>query len=300
MIESTIPVIVNPAAGRGAGRRLIPRLERLAESLSLPIEILCTMGPGDAGERAATLASAGAPLIGVAGGDGTISEVAGSLVGLSTAIAIIPAGTGNDLARHLGLPIDPESTIHALRRFRIIKIDMGLANETPFIVAAGAGFDAAVAEAVNRGSGLMRGSAAFAIATIRTLWGYSPTQMQVEVDGIVEEFEGYFAVIANASGYGGGMKIAPGASLFDGHLDVCCVMAAPRLSFLAAAGRVYRGRHVTHPAVLMRRGRQISVFSDPPVPVTVDGEVIHRTPLHVKVVPSALRVALPGDLKQPA
>lgn len=292
-------IIVNPAAGRGAGQKLIPQLESWAGGISPKAEVYITSGPGDARRRAEEAVREGWELVVAAGGDGTLSEVASALVDTPMLMGILPVGTGNDLARHLGLPLHPLECLRSLMSYREIPIDVGLANGIPFLVAAGTGFDAAVAEDVNRGVWFFRGSLAYAVATLRTLWRYRCTSMRIQVDDNILETFAYFTVVANARGYGGGMKIAPDASIRDGLLDVCCVKGLSRWRFLAAAGRVYRGQHVTHPAVRMLQGSSIRVESNPPVSVVVDGELRGQTPLVVTMKAGSLKLAFPEGLPLP-
>ncbi len=295
-----ILIILNPAAGRGAGKRLIPQVLIAASHAGLKVEVFSTARAGDARRRAERAVTEEWKMVVAAGGDGTLSEVASSLMDTPMVMGILPVGTGNDLARHLGLPLNALECLRALTSYKVIAIDVGLANGLPFLVAAGAGFDAAVAEEVNRGVWGLRGSLAYVVAVLRTLWRYRCTSMRVQVDESIVETKAYFTVVANARGYGGGMKIAPDASLRDARLDVCCVKALSRWRFLVAAGRVYRGQHITHPAVRMLQGSSILIQSEPPVSVVVDGEIRGQTPLVVTVKAGSLRLALPEGLPLPA
>jgi diacylglycerol kinase family enzyme len=173
-----------------------------------------------------------------------------------------------------------------------VPVDLGRAAGRPFLVAAGIGFDAAVARSVNEQPRWLRGSLAYAVAVLSTLRTYQPTLLHISVDGVTQEHLAYMAAVANIRTYGGGMRIAPNASIRDGMLDVCVVQALPRWRFLLAAGSVYRGAHVRHPAVRMYRGRTIRIQSEPPAPVVLDGELAGATPVELSVEPGGIRLAI--------
>ena len=289
--QSAIPLIVNPAAGRGAGARLASWL-RETRPMEPPFEVYCSRSLDDARDIAREMAARGCPLVVAAGGDGTAAAVADAIGGSATNMALLPVGTGNDLARHLGLPLRPGPALSALLSMASVPVDLGRAGSRPFLVAAGIGFDAAVARSVNEQPRWLRGSLAYAVAVLSTLRSYQPTLLHISVDGVTHEYLAYMAAIANIRTYGGGMRIAPNASMRDGLLDVCVVKALPRWRFLMAAGSVYRGAHVRHPAVHMFRGRTIRIQSEPPAPVVLDGELAGATPVELTVEPGGIRLAI--------
>jgi len=292
-------VILNPAAGRGRGARRRAELERLlaraAESLPEPPlwTIMETTAPGSGTAQAARAAAEGADVVAAAGGDGTYGEVVNGLVGTRARLGILPIGTGNDFARHLGLagnlPLAVQTLFHGTPR----PVDLGRTQGRWFLNVAGCGFDAVVAERVNRGFRYLHGTAAYVAAVYQSLRAFRPALLRLTIDGETRELRAMLCTIANSPSYGGGMRIAPDARVDDGLFDVCLLREAGRWEFLRAFPRVFRGAHVTHPKVAMLRARRVVVESDPPLPVLVDGEVVGTTPAEFTLAPHAIEVIVP-------
>ncbi len=265
-----------------------------AQEAGIEFEIRETDAPGAARRLAKEAARQGASVVAAAGGDGTISEVADGIADTGAALGILPLGTGNDFVRTVGisrnLPDAVNTLVHGVER----PIDVGLANGRRFINIAGCGFDAVVAERVNAGYKRLHGTSAYLAALIQGLAGFRPTPMAVTVDGETIELRAMLCSIGNAQYYGGGMRITPDARLDDGLLDVCLLGEVSIPRFLLAFPRVFKGTHVTHPAVTMLRGRKIRVEASPSMPVFVDGDLLGRTPVEFEVLPGALRLVAPA------
>jgi diacylglycerol kinase (ATP) len=305
-----VAVVLNPAAGRGQGARQRAELERrltdVAEYLShfddvppAQWRILETTAPGRGSVLAADAAAQGADVVAAAGGDGTCGEVVNGLVGTGARFGILPLGTGNDFARCLGLGTDLERAVETLFCGASKPVDLGCVQGRWFLNIAGCGFDAVVAERVNRGFRALRGTAAYLAAVYQSLRDFRPAAMRLTLDGETRELRAMLCAICNATHYGGGMRIAPGARLDDGQFDICLLSEAGKMEFLAAFPRVFRGTHVTHPKVTMLRARQVVVESDPPMPILVDGDVIGTTPAEFTIAPRALEVMAPPPVRAP-
>ncbi|AIE87519.1 diacylglycerol/lipid kinase family protein [Fimbriimonas ginsengisoli] len=284
-----ISVILNPAAGRGQAAKLVRELVgRLGP-------ILETSGPGDA-ERLARRAADDGGIVVAAGGDGTVGEVAAGIYGSDATLAILPVGTGNDFARTLGVASLPVA-LAAIDQRTAKPIDLirwrcgdagGLA-----INIAGCGFDALVAERINKGFRYLRGTSAYIAAVLTTLRSYRPAALTVIVDGETIETTVMLCAVANAKSYGGGMLVAPNAEVDDGELDLVVVEGIGKVEFLRAFPSVFKGAHLTHPRVRSIRGRSISIHAEPPLPVLSDGELVGVTPAEFEVIHNALKVVVP-------
>jgi diacylglycerol kinase (ATP) len=301
-----VVVVLNPASGRGTGRRSRPLLEAaLTRAFGVDgnlrrWEIRETTAPGSGTEIARRAAKEGAGIVAAAGGDGTYGEVVNGLVGTDACLGVLPLGTGNDFARALGLAGNLDLAARALAEGCPKPIDLGRIGERYFINIAGCGFDAAVAKRVNRanrGFRWLHGTAAYVAAVLQTLATWRAAEMCVTIDGDPMNLRAMLCCVANTPSYGGGMRIAPAARIDDGLLDVCILREAGRLEFLRAFPRVFKGTHLNHPKFFTRTARRITIQSDIPLQVLVDGDVTHATPVTFEVAPSAIRVMMPptGD-----
>lgn len=293
-------IVLNPATGRGQGARRRAELESLLARAAggLPESpswtILETTAPGSGTALAAEAAAGGADVVAAAGGDGTCGEVVNGLVGTGARLALLPLGTGNDFARHLGLAGHLPLAVQTLFCGAPRPVDLGRTQGRWFLNVAGCGFDAVVAERVNRGFRYLHGTAAYVAAVCQSLRAFRPAVLRLTIDGETRELRAMLCTIANSRSYGGGMRIAPEAQIDDGLFDVCLLREAGRIEFLRAFPRVFRGTHVTHPKVTMLRARHVVVESAPPLPVLADGEVVGTTPAEFALTPRAIEVMAPS------
>lgn len=232
----------------------------------------------------------------VVGGDGMVSLAVNLVAGTGVPIGIVPTGTGNDLARGLGLRFDDPATateelVAALER-PPRSIDVGAirhgAHRTLFACVVSAGFDAVVNERANRMT-RPRGPSRYTIALIRELATFRPRRYTITIDGVRREQRAMLVSVANNSSFGGGMRIVPHADLSDGMLDVFIVHPLSRAGLIAVFPKVFAGEHTDHPAVEFVRARNVVIDADDIV-AYADGERIGALPVEVEVVPGAVSV----------
>jgi diacylglycerol kinase (ATP) len=290
-------IIVNPTAGSGRAATLLPWIrERLAQRPDAELHV--TSRRGEAQDLAARAADDGADRVVAVGGDGTIQEVVnGVLAAVSRpGIGIVPVGSGNDLARSLGLPADPaEAWTVAIGRVTRT-LDAALATNGEglrrwFASAGGIGFDAQVAAAMSTRRGWQSGRAGYLLTTLTELRHFDNCVLRLVLDGEPLECRALLVAIANGPYYGGGMRIAPDAEPDDGWLDLCVVGDVSRITAIRQLPNLYRGTHVRHPAVSLHRARVIEVTSDGATRSHLDGEPFGTLPLNVEVHPGVLEVA---------
>ncbi len=229
----------------------------------------------------------------VAGGDGTLHHAIRGLAGSECALGIIPWGTGNDLAGALGVAREAGRAIERAVRAAPRRIDLGRAGPVPFAGAAGIGVVGDVLEFLEARSRRWRGSWLYPYALLRTLRAFVPPRVRIEFEGGGYEGKVMLAVLANSPRFGGGMRIAPDARLDDGLLSLVVVEAMPALRLLALFPRVYRGRHVGHPAVKTFRVRGATLYCDRHAKVYGDGEYLLESGpagARIEIWPGALRV----------
>ena len=233
----------------------------------------------------------------VVGGDGMVHLAANLLADTGIPLGIVPSGTGNDVARGLGIPIDDdaaaidsllESLRHPPRVIDTGRVLHGDATVTRFAGVLSAGFDAVVNERANR-MRWPRGRSRYNLALLRELAVLKPIRYRLVLDGEEMVTDALLVAVANNRSFGGGMLITPEAELDDGLLDVFVVRPMSRLAFLRIFPRVFAGTHVTDPRVSIRRARSIRIEAKGVV-AYADGERVSRLPLDIEVLPGALRV----------
>lgn len=292
-------MIVNPTAGSGRAGRLVTWLqERLARRPDARLAI--TSAAGEA-ERLASRAAGEHDRVVAVGGDGTVQEVVNGLLeasGNHAALGIVPVGSGNDLARSLRLPSEPaEAWTAAIGNVEVptdvARARSGDGRERWFASAGGIGFDAQVAAAMTHRSGWQRGRAGYLLTTVSELRRFRNRSVRITLDGEEAiERDVLLVAITNGSFYGGGMRIAPDASVHDGMLDLCIVGNVSRLTAIGQLPNLYRGTHTNHPAVEMRRGRTVEIDGDDHTLVHLDGEPFGTLPVRVEMHRAVLNVAM--------
>jgi YegS/Rv2252/BmrU family lipid kinase len=230
----------------------------------------------------------------VVSGDGLIGLVGGLLAGGSTPLGIIPGGRGNDLARVLGIPDEPEAAVDVLLADERRSIDVGEANGRRFLCIASAGFDSDANRIANEAR-LIRGRAVYAYAALRALIGWRPATFELTAGDREVRFKGYSVAIANSKAYGGGMFVAPDAELDDGQFDIVTVSGVGKLRFLVNLPKVFKGTHVENEEVEVFRAATVELAADRPFALYADGEYLTELPATVKILPCALEVIAPPD-----
>jgi diacylglycerol kinase (ATP) len=292
-------IVANPGAGRGKAARIIRELE--SPRLSPPVAgILTTSSPGDEARCAAEALARGATTIVVVGGDGTFSKVAQQVLdaGSRCALAVIPFGTGNDIAKTLGVyGATPDQVLRLAAAGNTTQIDVGRADGHYFVNTCGFGFDSSVLEATRKVR-FLKGDALYIYSALAQLFSYRG--VEVAIDGAIgrKTQTMLMAVASNGRSLGGAFRIAPSASVTDGKLDFCIVgdnNVWQRVRLFAGA---LRGTHITLPGVTTAKAATLSLtFADIPT-MEVDGELRRATSRTVKLecVPGALAVvAAPGS-----
>ena len=292
-----IAVIINPSAGRA---RRVPVHERAGLAAAIierhghRAEVFVTERPGHACDFAKAAAARGARLVVAWGGDGTINDVASALAfGQQAAMGIIPAGSGNGLARALGIDTDPARALADAVAAPPRRIDVGELGGRLFVNVAGIGFDAHVAARFNRPGNPTRGLAGYALSTARGLMSYSPRHYEIVSAGRRRSVRALFVAIANGTEFGNQIRIAPGASVDDGVLDLVVVEERSRLTTIWNMRRLLTNSIEAAPIWSCERVREATIKSDAPMAFHVDGEpVTGGTELQVRIHPAALQVCV--------
>lgn len=291
-VPRTVSLIVNPAAGGGRAGRILDEVGRALSANGLEHHIERTRSLEHARELALAAAAAG-ELAAALGGDGLIGAVAGALKGSPGILGMLPGGRGNDVPRVLGIPHDPVAACRVLATGVVRSLDLGEADGNTFIGIASCGFDSEANRIANE-SRLIRGNLVYTYGALRALVSWRPATFAVTVNGgAPRTITGYTIAAANSKAYGGGMMLAPDASLDDGLLDLVMVEHVSKARFLRLLPTVFKGEHVRQPAVHVQRARVVSIAADRPFTMYADGDPIAELPVTVRVLPSAVRVMVP-------
>jgi YegS/Rv2252/BmrU family lipid kinase len=288
-----LALIVNPVAGGGRPARALPQVQAELRARGFEQRFEYTKSLEHA--RALALEAASAGEVAVAfGGDGLISAVAGALRHTDAVMGVLPGGRGNDLCRVLGIPLKPVAACGVLGSGVQRQLDLGEAGGRTFAGIASCGFDSVVNRIANETT-IVRGSPVYGLALLRALPGWRPAEFEVTLDrGEVRRFTGYSVAAANSRQFGGGMRLAPDASLTDGLLDVVIIEDMTKLRFLRLAPTVFSGRHLRYREVSVVRGREVHISANEPFTLYADGEAIAQLPVTVRVLPAAVRMIVPA------
>ena len=294
--RAPVCLIVNPAAGGGRAGRVAPRVMGALREQELTVRREDTRDLRHARALALEAARAGEHAVAF-GGDGLAGAVADGLREVPGAVlGILPGGRGNDLARVLGIPVDPLAACAVIARGVTRPLDLGEVGGRAFVGIASAGFDSEANRIANEAPARL-GNLVYAYGALRALVSWRPVRFEVELDPPGERvaFSGYTVAAANSRTYGGGMQIAPDALLDDGLLEIVLIERVGRLRFLANLPRVFRGTHVHLREVRVLRAKEVSIESERPFELYADGDPIGTLPVRVRALRHALRVLVPSD-----
>ncbi|MBB2943996.1 diacylglycerol kinase (ATP) [Actinoplanes lutulentus] len=297
MTSSFIAVLANPSAGRGRHRGLLPGVVDALGVSGRPVRIL-DAGTGAEAELACHRAVAdGAAAVVAVGGDGTVHRALQAVAGTEVPFGVVPAGTGNDFASAVGVPMAgleaAEAIGLALREERAHRCDLARTRDAQgeqrwFCAVLAAGFDALVNERANR-MRRPRGPRRYDLAIVLELARLRARDYVITLDGVEHRFRGEIVAVGNCASYGGGMRIAPDADPTDGLLDVIFASRLGRLGVAQLKPRLRHGTHISDARVTVLRGREVRLATAGIIGYA-DGERIGALPLDITCVPGALRL----------
>jgi diacylglycerol kinase (ATP) len=234
-----------------------------------------------------------------------VNEVASGIVGLGgVELAVIPRGTGVDFVRTYSIPTKLDAAVEVALRGRTREIDAGSvayrawsgeAAEAWFVNAAGVGMSGAVAKRTNESSKALGGMAAYLWSTVAVFARWHNTEVRVSVDDEIRGGRMHEVIVANGRYLGGGMMLCPNAEPDDGLFDVLLIGDITKGDLVRTLPKIYRGKHLPHPKAELLRGAVVSVDSNEPLPIQLDGEQPGTTPVRFEVVPRALRLRVPAQ-----
>jgi len=287
-------LIINPISG--VKHKNLEKFKALIEnSLHLDHylpEFQITQYRGHASEIAARGLEAGVKYFFVAGGDGTVNEVASVLANTEAVLAILPSGSGNGLAHHLEIPVRTEAAISVINKKNVLAIDTCMVNDAFFVSIAGIGFDARVARQFAKSR--RRGFTSYARIVFKEYFSYKSKEYILSLDGEEKKITAFFISFANSSQFGYNTRIAPQASLTDGLIDVCIVTKPPLKALPWITHLLMRRKIDTSGYLEIMQVSNIHVQREKGRTVNVDGEAIRmKKELNISIRPSSLKVLVP-------
>jgi len=295
-------LIVNPVAGAGRTGKKLPQILSLLKSIGLRFEHELTEAPGHARELAKLAAKKGHELVVSIGGDGTINEVVNGLYEADSitnvTLGIISTGTGHDYIRTIGIPRSYPKACQILMNPKRRTVDVGVVefkngnqiDRRLFVNLAGIGFDAEMVKATTQKVKALRSTASYLTGLLRTLLSYRNKGVSIAIDGEAQDAKVCTVLMCNGKYGGGGMFPAPEADLNDGLLDVLVIGDLSKPDLLWSLPRVYKGTHLTHPKVQLKKAREIEIRSNEPLALQADGELLGELPARFYVMPATLNI----------
>ena len=284
-----VALVVNPTAGRGLGARVAPIVRERLAAAGLTVDVFATSCAEDVGRISAEVVASGADAVALIGGDGTIHLGAQVLAKSGMPFGVIPAGTGNDFARGIGVPLkDPAAAADLIVAGKTRAVDLAVAKDEYITTVVAGGFDSLVNKRANAMS-WPKGNFRYTLATLAELRTFKPLEYVVTVDGEVIETKAMLVAIGTGPTYGGGLQICAGAELDDGLLDVTIIQPVSRFTLLQMFPKLSKGTHVGHPMLRTLRGRSVRLES-PGITAYADGEPLGLLPVDITIAPGALTV----------
>jgi len=305
-VDGPLCLIVNPAAGRGRGRAVVPLARSVLEGAGAGHRVVESASLDHARDLAAEAAGRGEVIVAV-GGDGTAGALAGVAASAGARYGLIPAGRGNDLAGVLGIPADPAGAARILAAGALRRVDLigvGVPGRPEAIVAGSvyAGLPALAGQVANA-TRWLPGPLVYPASALRVLARWKAVRFTVAIAGRAraDEFDGYAVVVANSAYFGAGMQVAPPARIDDGQLDLVLMRHGPKMTFVRALLKIRDGGHVALPEVALDRGADVTLTMARDLPAAADGEPLPfaaplaaGTPLRIRALPGVLTVLAPG------
>lgn len=297
-------LIVNPTAGANGTAKKWPQIQSLLKNIGLRFEYDITEASGHARELAGTAARNGYEMVVSVGGDGTINEVVNGLHDAGSTfdvlLGIISTGTGSDYIRTLGLPATYREACQRLINPEKLKVDVGVIEYTSqgqtvkrvFVNFAGLGFAAEIVKATTLKFKTLSAMPAYLLGLLTTLISYHNKNISLLIDGELISQKVCTVLMNNGKYSGGGMFAAPEADLSDGLLDVLIIGNLSKLDLLWSLPRLYRGTHLTHPKVTLKKARVIEIQSSEALSLQADGELLGELPARCYLLPGALTIAV--------
>ncbi len=289
-----VRVLINPKSGLWWSKEGVRRaIDDCWDVGGIDLTYQMSKNPVDGQKKAKLAVQDGVDTIIVVGGDGMVNTIGSVLVNTSTALAVIPAGSGNGFARHFDISLNPEKAAESLAKGKRQKIDVGFVNGNPFFITCGLAWDADIVEGFEKSP--VRGILPYMLAGIYSYFTYEPQDFVIEIDEVkIVVAKPLVLTIANMTTYGGGAMIAPDACPDDGKMELISVEKGEPVQLLTQIHRLFDGSIKEASIVETRKFKRLRIIRERPDPIQVDGELLQvEKDFHIEVKPLSLQVIVP-------
>lgn len=287
--------VINPVAGGGIGIKKFRAAEEALKERGITYQALYSAHKGDVPVLIRRALEQKADCIVIVGGDGTVREAVEPMAYQEAAFFIFPFGTGNDLAKTLGIASEPRAAVQQLLNGRVCPIDAVRANDSHYLNVAGFGFDVEVLQQTEHYKKRFGGKTSYMLGLLQGLLFLKRRAITLEHNGTEEQFNAIVLVAGNGKFFGGGMPALPQARMDDGLVDICIIHNIKTWRIPYVLLRFLKGRHLELRETRYLKVKKITVKTKTPLPVELDGEIIEQTPVTFEVLPGALRLLCCGQ-----
>ena len=292
--KRTITFIINPISGTHSKDAMPELIQQTIDAEKFDVDIRLTEYAGHASEIARQCVAQGTDVVAAVGGDGTINEVARSLTHTQTALAIVPCGSGNGLARHLCLPMDTRKSIEIINQCNIEAFDYGVINEQPFFCTCGMGFDAFIS--LKFAEAGKRGPITYVENVLKEGLKYKPETYEIIDDSGTARYKAFLIACANASQYGNNAYIAPGATMKDGQMDVIVMEPFNALDAPQIAADLFMKTLGNNSKIKTFRTKHLHIRRQEPGAIHYDGDpIMTGTDIDVRIEHQGIRILTNPD-----
>jgi diacylglycerol kinase (ATP) len=289
-----IRIIVNPVSGSGRRKKALKMIDAYLDKDKFDFEIVKTERHKHAIELTKQGIESGCKAVVIVGGDGSINQVGATLAGTDVALGIIPGGSGNGLARSLGISINPKKAVENLNNFNFRTIDTGLANGKSFMNMAGVGFDAAVADAFHQQK--TRGLLKYFMVGVPLLFNYKLQTYKINADGREFERKAWQIALANSSQYGNDALVAPKAKIDDGLIDAVVLNPMPIYQMFINFYRLFQGTLHTSKYIKTFKFKEMTITQERDDVAHLDGDPFDLGKvIEIRIRPMSLKVIVPNE-----
>ena len=292
-----ITFIINPISGTQSKHEIPDLIDRMMDKERFECKVCITEYAGHAAELAKACAAQGDDIVVAVGGDGTVNEVARSLVHTKTALGIIPCGSGNGLARHLCIPMDIRKALDIINQAQIVDFDYGVINDLPFFCTCGMGFDAFIS--LKFAEAGKRGPITYVENVLKEGLKYKPETYEIIDDNGTTKYKAFLIACANASQYGNNAYIAPGATMKDGKMDVIIMEPFDALEAPQIAADLFMKTLSNNSKIKTFRTRKLTIHRQSPGAIHYDGDpIMTNSDIEVHIEHLGIRIVANPDIPE--